>query len=124
MREIKTVEHNGKVLQIGQRYEFSDRGNAWSVFVFDGLTGNPARPYGAYCTVWKLIRTIDPRELGTLERPSVDLVHGAAYSFKINGTSYVGLYSKNGTYFATVEFDVYDVDNATNIKRLFVEIES
>ena len=120
---IKTVEHNGEVLQIGQRYDFSDDGESWYEFTFDGLTVNPARPYGADCNGWKLVRVIDPIELGTITIVPVDLVHGAAYSFEYNGTSYDGLYVDFANAFLTLT-GIYIVGNATSIKRLTAEGKS
>ena len=120
---IKTVEHDGKGLQIGQRYDFSDDGKSWFEFTFDGLTDNPARPYGADCNGWKLIRLINPSELGTITEAPLGLVHGAAYSFEYDGTSYVGLYSKVRNAFISLDGHS-DLANVTKIKRLTVEIES
>ena len=123
MSKIKTVEHNGEVLQIGQRYDFSDDGNSWVECRLMGVSKNSIYLYGTGTAAWKLMRAINPIELGTITKAPVDLVHGAAYSFVVYGTSYVGLYSMRSNQFSTMEYDSYDVANATSIKPLTVEIE-
>ena len=122
MSEIITVGHDGKILQIGQRYDFSDDGDLWYEATFKGVNENCSQPYDTGRTAWRLIRAINPSELGTITKAPTNLVHGAAYSFKINGTSYTGLYSKANHEFTTLDGECR-AKIATNIKPLTLEIE-
>jgi hypothetical protein len=76
--EIKTVEHNGQVLQIGQRYEFSDDGVRWVWDRLEGMNKSKGRPYDAERSHFKHIRVIKTDDNGTITPAPVKLTHEQA----------------------------------------------
>jgi hypothetical protein len=118
--EIKTVEHNGQVLQIGQRYEFSDDGVRWVWDRLEGMNKSKGRPYDAEKSHFKHIRVIKTDDNGTITPAPVKLTHDQAYIFDYKDSALTGLYNKIGQHFL-INTGWVNLAYATNIRRLVEE---
>jgi len=78
---MKTIEHEGKIYQVGAVYEFSDDGKAWCVEVLEDIYQESNYPYRTRSsTGFKLIRACEVK-VGTVEEAPVELIDGECYQF-------------------------------------------
>jgi len=119
---MKTIEHKGKVYQVGAVYEFSDDGKMWRLGVLEGTQPKSNYPYRTYSGHgYKLIRTCEVK-VGTITEAPVKLIDGECYQF-------TGRYDDEHKGFFLAETDrlychtggVVDPSKCSNIKLLVVE---
>tara|TARA_R110002126_G_scaffold83783_1_gene204226 strand:+ start:2404 stop:2946 length:543 start_codon:yes stop_codon:yes gene_type:complete len=123
--EIETVEHDGQSWQIGKLYAFSDVkdddaciSRLASISPYD-----PQRPYGDIeGFTWKYIKAMDPSELGTVTPAPVELIDGAAYTFKRKGVTRIGVFNEHTKRFIRSDGWVL-VSECTNIRLMTVGSE-
>ena len=118
--EIKTVTHKGNVYQIGKHYAFSDDGKEWVLDILEGFDEEDAHPCRGELEIWRLIRIMEPSELGTITPVPIELIDGAAYMFDYRQDSRIGIYERLALRFINVDgFTLLKV--CTNIRLMTVE---
>jgi len=113
---MKTINHEGKIYQVGAVYEFSDDGKTWYVDTLSGTQSKSNYPYSGF----KLIRTCEVKA-GTITEAPVKLIDGECYQF-------TDRYDEEHKGFFLAENDrlychtggVVDPSKCTNIKLLTV----
>ena len=90
MSELKTVEHKGKVYQIGAAYEFSDCGKWWHCDYFEAVRDGAEHEFASSNDSYVLCREI--QSVGTIAKVEVKLIDGAAYQFDCKFESLLGFY--------------------------------
>ena len=79
--KMKTINHEGKIYQVGAVYEFSDDGKAWYVDTLEGTYQDMICPYRTRSGHgFKLIRACEVK-VGTVEEAPVELIDGECYQF-------------------------------------------
>ncbi len=116
--EMKTVTHEGKVIQIGAVYEFSDDSEEWYKCGLVGF-GCGLHPWKAEWESYKYIRECQA-PVGTITAAPVDLVDGECYQFTApSGIVRKGYFIPVKRLFICADGNI-DVDRCTNIKLLTV----
>ncbi len=118
---MNTINHDGKVYQVGAVYEFSNDGKRWCVDTFEGIHQYVRHPYRTGFDIsFKFIRACEVK-VGTIEDAPIELIDGECYQF----TDRYDIEWKG--YFSTEHDTFYrargwsDVNTCTNIKLLVVE---
>ena len=117
---MKTIEHKGKVYQVGAVYEFSDDGKAWYVDTLEGTYQDMICPYRTRSGHgFKLIRACEVK-VGTVEEVPVKLKNGECYRYTgLYGNERKGFFSaRHNMFFRTEGRDA--PSECTNIKLLVV----
>jgi len=118
---MKTINHEGKIYQVGAVYEFSDDGKDWCVGVLEGTQPKSNYPYRLFFSHgYKLIRTCEVK-VGTITEAPVKLIDGECYQFTNTfGNERKGFFSaRRGVFFRTEGCDT--PSECSNIKLLTVE---
>ena len=79
--KMKTINHEGKIYQVGAVYEFSDDGKTWCVDVLEGTQPKSNYPYRTYSGHGFSLIRVCKANLGTIEDAPVELIDGECYSF-------------------------------------------
>ncbi len=118
--EMKTVTHEGKVIQIGAVYELSDDGKDWELKVLTEVSDS-AWPFFSGDERFSHIRECKASIIGTVTEAPVELVDGECYQFTApSGIVRKGYFIPVKRLFVCADGNI-DVDRCTNIKLLTVE---
>jgi len=116
---MKTINHEGKIYQVGAVYEFtSDTGNLWSVDILEDICPASNYHYKTRSGInFKFIRACE-ENLGNVEESPVKLKNGECYSFTdLYGNERKGFFSaRRGVFFRTEGCDT--PSECTSIKLL------
>ncbi len=119
--EMKTITHEGKVIQIGAVYEFSDDGADWYIDTLKGIDYHSiGYIYHAQCGMYARIRECQA-PIGTITEAPVELVDGECYQFDYGiEAAFKGTYDKKDGCF-WVKDSALLTEQCTNIKPLTVD---
>ena len=123
---METVEHNGKVYEIGKYYLFKDLGDSALVFgelsgIIKGSIKYPFAMKGG--DDWEIIEEVPASgELGSITEVPIDLIDGNAYMF--DHSTYkneIGLYCVSDGHLRSVLWSVEPFE-CTNIREMLVKL--
>jgi len=118
---MKTIEHEGRIYQVGAVYEFSDDGKHWYVEVLEDIYQGSAYPYKARSGVYDFIR-VCKASLGTITEAPVKLIDGECYQFTDRyDDEHKGFFLAETDRLYCTTGAIIDPSRCTNIKRLVVE---
>ena len=124
-----TAIHEGNIYELNKEYLFGDGGSRWVTGVLKSINCESSYPFRSG-SKWKLIKTLDPAEFGTITPVPVKLDDGAAYMFdymisdnEIAGVS--GIYDEGSNRFYYQGGGFMCIDQCTNIRPLtLAEVKS
>ena len=118
---MKTINHEGKIYQVGAVYEFSDDGKAWYVDTLEHTYQDMTCPYRTRSSIgFRLIRACEAN-LGAIEEAPAELIDGECYQFTAHlGNECKGFFlAEFGRLYCTTGA-IVDPSKCTNIKHLVV----
>jgi hypothetical protein len=118
---MKTINHEGKVYQVGAMYEFSDDGYHWYTDILEDIHQNMTCPYRIRSSVgFRLIRVCEVK-VGTITEAPLKLKNGECYQYEDRfGNKHKGFFlAEPGRLYCTTGA-IVDPSRCTNIKHLTV----
>ena len=117
---MKTINHEGKIYQVGGLYEFSDDGTTWCVDTLEGIYPESNHPYETRPDDYKHIRICEAIS-GTITEVPVKLIDGECYSFTDQlGNERKGFFVAENDRLYCHAGVIVDPSRCTNIKLLVV----